>query len=514
MFNLLSLLLDSLDVVVRFVEVVASDADKFQLRKAHNILPCNLPFEQSLKGVKCRIHSRVSLLGRLALFEYLIDFILNENPFERSHMPLLGKLVEPYLQLLTQQVASVLGIVAKDILHTEEAGFAIANDARVGRNGHLAIRESVECIDGLIDTLARCNMYQQLHGRSGIIINAPDFNFTSLRSLHNRLLDALRSGRIGNLGNGDGALIDLIDAGTNLHCTAPQTIVVAAYVHQATRGKVGEEFEILAPEVSHTAVQEFVEVVGQNLRCQAHSNTLNTLRQQQRELHGQRYGLFVPTVIREHPLGNLGAEHHLQSKLREPCLNITRSRCTVTRENVTPVTLGINQEVFLSELHQRIANRSVTVGVELHSVSHNVSNLDAATIVHSAHRVQNAPLNGFQTIVDVGHRTLQNNIRSVVQEPIAIESCEFRASLTALAHKFHILVREFARINLLSSNSLLLGCNHLRSLRINNLTCYIFIFFHSLLSTVDRQPSTDLRLIIILEYLGYLESLNYNQLCE
>ena len=62
--------------------------------------------------------------------------------------------------------------------------------------------------------------------------------------------------------------------------------------------------------------------------------------------------------------------------------------------------------------------------VELHGVTYNVRYLVISAIVHALHGVQNAALYGFQTVLDMWHGTLQNNIGGVVQEPVLIHAAQ------------------------------------------------------------------------------------------
>ena len=189
--DLLGLLLHRLDVVVGLVEVVAGDADKLQLGELHHILPAHLAAEELFEGLECLVDRIVGLLGRLTLLEHLIYLVLDENPLERGHMPLLLQLIESHLQLLAEQFAGVLRIVAQDVAHTEEAGPLIADDTSIGRDGFLAVGECVECIYGLVDGLACGHVNNEFDGGGCVVIDALNLDFTHLHSLHNRLLDTL-----------------------------------------------------------------------------------------------------------------------------------------------------------------------------------------------------------------------------------------------------------------------------------------------------------------------------------
>ena len=238
--------------------------------------------------------------------------------------------------------------------------------------------------------------------------------------------------------------------------------------------------------MGHTTVEQLVEVVGKNLRRETYGNTLHTLCKQQREFYGQRDGLFVATIVGEHPLGNLGAEDHLECKLRESRLDITGSSRTVAGEDVTPVTLRVNQQIFLSELHECVTDGGIAVGVELHSVSHDVGHLYAAAVIHTPHRVEDTPLHRLESIVYVGHRSLQNHIGGVVEEPIAEESRKFCAGLAVLTHQLGVLIGEFAGIHVGDLVGLLLLAGHLDRLYalylfglVVCILCHIVVLTHS-----------------------------------
>ena len=81
--------------------------------------------------------------------------------------------------------------------------------------------------------------------------------------------------------------------------------------------------------------------------------------------------------------------------IRKMLLNISEDvsgGSTVAGENISPVSLGIHQQFFLSDLYQRIANRSIAMWVKLHGVSYDICHLVVATVVHSLHRVKDAAL--------------------------------------------------------------------------------------------------------------------------
>ena len=162
----------------------------------------------------------------------------------------------------------------------------------------------------------------------------------------------------------------------------------------------------------------------QDFRRKTHSNTLSALRQQQGELGGQRDRLLVSAVIAELPICGFRVEYHVEREFRQACLDVSGGGSAVAREDVAPVSLRVDEQVLLSHLHQRIANGSVAVRVELHSVSHDVGHLVETAVVHTFHRVQNASLHRLQTVADMRNGALQNHVAGIVEEPILVHAAQ------------------------------------------------------------------------------------------
>ena len=162
--------------------------------------------------------------------------------------------------------------------------------------------------------------------------------------------------------------------------------------------------------------------MGQNLRGKTYGNTIGTLCQEQRELNRERYRLLLTTIVGQHPLRSLLVIYHIEGKFRQASLDISCCRSLITRKDITPVTLHIDKQTLLTKLHQGILDRGITVGVILHSLTHDICHLVVATILNTLHSVQDTALHGFQTILQMGHGTLEDNIRGIVQEPVLIHT--------------------------------------------------------------------------------------------
>ena len=62
--------------------------------------------------------------------------------------------------------------------------------------------------------------------------------------------------------------------------------------------------------------------------------------------------------------------------------------------------------------------------MELHCVSHDVSHLVVPAVVHSLHGMQDSSLHRFQSVPDVRHRSLKNNVGCIVKEPVLVHTAE------------------------------------------------------------------------------------------
>jgi hypothetical protein len=102
----------------------------------------------------------------------------------------------------------------------------------------------------------------------------------------------------------------------------------------------------------------------------------------------------------------------------------TTSRANFACEDVSPVALAVDEQFFLSQLHQGVADGGIAVGVELHGVAHDVRHLVVASVIEALHRVQDASLHGLQAIVEVRHGTLKDDVRGIVQKPVLIHAAQ------------------------------------------------------------------------------------------
>ncbi len=405
---------------------------------AYHVLVCHLAAQQFLERCEPFVHRLVSLFARFLAFDSLVDFVLDEDAFEGGHVPLLVELPEADAKLGAQQMFGAFGAPAQDFADADEVRLLVGDDARVGRYGDFAVGEGIERVDGLVGRFVGAYVDDDFHLFGGVVVHFPYLDFSLFVGLDDGLLDGLGCGAVGDFGNGERALVDFGDACAHLHYAAAQSVVVARHVDEAARLEVGIERERFAPQTGYGGVDEFVEVVRQDFRGEAHRDTLYPLRQQQRELHGQRDGFLVAAVIGEHPLRGLGIEHHVEGELAEPGLNVTRRGGHVAREDVAPVALRVDEQLLLAELYEGVADGGVAVGVVLHRLADDVRHLVVASVVDFAHGMQNASVYRFEAVLHMGYGPFQYHVRRIVQKPVLVHARQTVAGRTRFreAHVF------------------------------------------------------------------------------
>ena len=268
-------------------------------------------------------------------------------------------------------------------------------------------------------------MNEDFHVGRRVVVDLADFDFPLLVGLEDRV-DERRRGLAE--GYGERFVVQFFDFRPHLHRSAAQAVVVARHVDGTAGQEVGIKLERFVVEITDGGLAQLAEVVRQYLGGKTHGDALRALRQEEGEFHGQRNRLLVTAIVGELPLGGLGVEEHVEREFGKAGFDVTRRGGTIAGEDVAPVPLTVDKKVFLSELHQRIADGGIAVGVELHGMSHDVGHLVVTSVVEPLHGVQDAPLHGFETVAQVGHGTLENHVGGIVKEPVLVHPGELEVA--------------------------------------------------------------------------------------
>ena len=416
--HLLHLVLQGIDFLVQGFGVELGNLAHRFFHQLEDVFHHNFPVEEVL--VVLHLGQDVLQLlfpAHLVLFQDLIDAVLEEDALQGGVVPVLFQLCELVLQLGLEDVPRVISIVFQDLVHGEEHRLVVPDDAGIGRNLGLALGEGVQRVDGFVRRDIGGKMNHNFHFVGGHVFNLLDVDFLLVLGLEDAVDDGVRGFAVRNFRDGDGALVYLVDAGADLHHAAALALVVLGAVCDAAGREVRQNLIGLALQDGDGGVDELVEVVGQDFGAEAGGDAFRTLRQQQRETHGQFRGLLVAAVVGGHPGGDFLVEDHFLGKLGKAGLNVTRGGVGVSGEDVTPVSLAVYQEPLLAQRDQGAQDGGVAVRMVLHGLAHDVGHLGVAAVVHLGHGVQHAALNRFETVNDVRHGAVQDGVRRIVQVP-------------------------------------------------------------------------------------------------
>ena len=119
----------------------------------------------------------------------------------------------------------------------------------------------------------------------------------------------------------------------------------------------------------------------QNLCGKTNCNSLCTLCQQERKFNRKGYRFLITSVIRRCPSGNFWTKNHFQCKRSKPRFNVPGCCRRITSQQIPPVPLHIDKQVFLSKLDHCITNGCITMRVVLHRVANYICHFIVTTVL-------------------------------------------------------------------------------------------------------------------------------------
>ena len=406
------------NVLLSLILVELQDTGHLDFHQPQDIITCHLSDQFGIPGLQSAahpFHSGIHILGILKL-TVLIDTLLYENLFQRGEEQTLQQFASAYEPFLPQKFQSGVHVAAKHIAHGQELRLPVIYDTAVGRNRYLTIRAGIQGIDGLVAACARSKVNQYLCLGCRKVLHVAYLYLPLLVGLEDAVnkRTGLAGGTcglaIGYLSDGKGLAVTLLDFCAYTNHTTTLTVIILAHIDTAARREVGIEMELLAMEIRDGSIADFSQVVRKNLTVESHSYSLCSLCKQQRELHWQRDGLLVASVIRQLPFCGLGIKDHIQSEVAQSGFDITSGSSIVSCDDVAPVALTVHQQVLLSELHQGILDTGIAMRMKLHGMPHDVGHLIVPSVIHSLHTVHDASLYGLKSVTYMGNSTLQDYI--------------------------------------------------------------------------------------------------------
>src|SRR5579863_1836303 len=101
--------------------------------------------------------------------------------------------------------------------------------------------------------------------------------------------------------------------------------------------------------------------MGKNFGSQSHSDTVCSLRKQQRKFHRKRYRFVLTAVITQLPVSGLAVKGHFECKFAQPRLDIPGRRSVVAGAHIPPVALCLNQKVLLAKMYQCVTDACIAM---------------------------------------------------------------------------------------------------------------------------------------------------------
>ena len=229
-----------------------------------------------------------------------------------------------------------------------------------------------------------------LHLFCGKVCYRSCFDFAIFCSPNNRFCQSLGIGAKGQL-RYDNPLWILgvqLGSGNNL----AQAVLIIRHIDEAPRGTVGIQVEFLSLETGDFCLNHLLQVVTQNIGGHSHRNSLRSNHQHHRQLGRKYHRLLVAAIVGGHKLGNGRIVEHPLGQGFQATLDVSGSGGSISRVQVSEISLLVYEQFLVSQHHQGRTNGSVSVGMVLHALTHHVGHLVVASVVHGKHGVQNSPL--------------------------------------------------------------------------------------------------------------------------
>ena len=180
LFRLGDLVLESAEVFVGLEGVELGDALDTDFGEADDVLLGDFTAEETEVGAQPGPDFLDDGFPGFAFLDAAVNALLDEDLLEAGKMPLLLEFAELDLELLTDQVAGLLGAVLEDLGDAEEAGFVVLNDAGVRRDADLAIAEGVKGLQSLVGVGAGGKVDADLDVLGGAILDLGDAHLALL----------------------------------------------------------------------------------------------------------------------------------------------------------------------------------------------------------------------------------------------------------------------------------------------------------------------------------------------
>ncbi len=320
----------------------------------------------------------------------------------------------PQFQFAFQHRDKLLGILAQHFADGQFHRTIVLDDDDAARDGRLAIRESVKRVHHFFRVHAGWTFDFDLDVLGCEIVDGFHLELALLRRVLNRGHERIRRGRRRNFRDDDRGFVARLDSGADFHRTF--AVLIIARVHQAAGGKIRQALERLSFQNRNLRFQQFGKIMRQNPRTQTDRDAFGAEHQRNWQFARQRHRLLVAPVVARNKIGDRIIENFRAREFRQPALDVARRGGGIAGENISKISLSLDQISFIRQHHQRVADGCVAVRMILHRVADDVGDLDETSVILLVQRPKDAPLHGLQAIREIWNRAVADDVAGVIQK--------------------------------------------------------------------------------------------------
>ena len=334
-------------------------------------------------------------------------------------MLLVEELALADLELALVEGEELVDVGAQDVRDGGLDGAVVLQHRHVGGEGALAVGGGVELLDRLLRVGAGGEREDDLGVVAGAVVDVLDGDLLGAGGVLDRGDERLGRLAVGKLRHHD-LLVAALLAHLELraHADAPVAVLVAGAVGEAAGGEVGEELRrrLGVPDDLDLGAQQLDEVVGEDVGRHADGDAVGAEHEEERELAGEQDRLLVAAVVARDVGGRLLVEDLVAREVREAALDVARGGGLVAGVDVAEVALALDEVALVGEVHERAVDRGVAVRVVEHRAPDDGGDLDEAAVVHFGERVQDAALDGLESVLDGRDGAVADRVGGELQE--------------------------------------------------------------------------------------------------
>ena len=174
--------------------------------------------------------------------------------------------------------------------------------------------------------------------------------------------------------------------------------------------------ERLSLEKGNLGFHDLDGIVWKDAGGHADGDALGAQDERHRYLGRKDHGFAGSTIVGIHVLRDVRTEQHLPGQGGEPAFDVPRRRGLAPGKHRPEIALLVDEQVLVGQRNQGAKNGLVAVGMELHRLADDVGDLVILAVIDLEEGVENAALNGLQSVVDFRNSPVFYDVGGVFEE--------------------------------------------------------------------------------------------------